>query len=127
MAIENKEDLIKKLAVLEAQLLTFKETHAHVEATKKEVIGLKKTNEEVIASEHNLRQLLEKVQLENQGYKKQVDTLKGELTKLATLFDEYINAYQDQVKMLGVFLKNTQTVEKYLSSKIEEFNGGNKK
>jgi hypothetical protein len=29
--------------------------------------------------------------------------------------------------MLGVFVKNTQTVEKYLSEKINEFNGGNKK
>jgi hypothetical protein len=29
--------------------------------------------------------------------------------------------------MLGVFVKNTQTVEKYLSVKINEFNGGDKK
>jgi len=43
------------------------------------------------------------------------------------LFDEYIVAYQDQVKMLGVFVKNTQTVEKYLSGKIDDFNGGSKK
>jgi hypothetical protein len=29
--------------------------------------------------------------------------------------------------MLGVFVKNTQTVEKYLTVKINEFNGGDKK
>jgi hypothetical protein len=29
--------------------------------------------------------------------------------------------------MLNVFLKNSQTVEKYLSTKIDDFNGGNKK
>jgi hypothetical protein len=29
--------------------------------------------------------------------------------------------------MLGVFVKNTQTVEKYLSIKIDEYNGGDKK
>jgi hypothetical protein len=29
--------------------------------------------------------------------------------------------------MLGVFVKNTQTIEKYLSEKINEFNGGDKK
>jgi hypothetical protein len=29
--------------------------------------------------------------------------------------------------MLGVFVKNTQTVEKYLSQKINEFNEGERK
>ena len=62
-----------------------------------------------------------------QAKDQQINVLKNDLTKLANLFDEYIVAYQDQVKMLGVFLKNTQTIEKYLSIKIDEYNGGNKK
>jgi len=130
MAIENKEHLIKKLAVLEAQLLELKK----LEPVQKQLVDVLKSKEEVIANEHNIRKELEKVQAENIANKKvietkdkQIELLKADLTKLANLFDEYIVAYQDQVKMLGVFVKNTQTVEKYLSVKIDEYNGGNKK
>jgi len=130
MAIENKEDLIKKLAVLEAQLLELKK----LEPVQKQLADTLKSKEEVIANEHNMRKLFEKNQIELDAIKKVVETkdkqielLKADLTKLANLFDEYIVAFQDQVKMLGVFLKNTQTIEKYLSVKINEFNGGDKK
>lgn len=134
MAIENKEDLIKKIAVLEAENLKLHQHHQELEQLKKEVLSWKKSNEEVVANEHNIRQQLEKnkndlasIQKVVEGKDKQIESLKGELNKLAAIFDEYIIAYQDQVKMLGVFVKNTQTVEKYLSAKIDEFNGGNKK
>lgn len=134
MATENKEDLIKKIAVLEAENLKLHQHHQELEQLKKEVLSWKKSNEEVVANEHNIRQQLEKnkndlasIQKVVEGKDKQIESLKGELNKLAAIFDEYIIAYQDQVKMLGVFVKNTQTVEKYLSAKIDEFNGGNKK
>lgn len=134
MATENKEDLIKKIAVLEAENLKLHQHHQELEQLKKEVLSWKKSNEEVVANEHNIRQQLEKnkndlasIQKVVEGKDKQIESLKSELNKLAAIFDEYIIAYQDQVKMLGVFVKNTQTVEKYLSVKIDEFNGGNKK
>jgi septal ring factor EnvC (AmiA/AmiB activator) len=113
-----------------------KSEHVVVELKEKEkeLLAIKKSNEEIIANEHSVRKELEKVQAEIGGNikiieekNKQVAVLKADLTKLANLFDEYIVAYQDQVKMLGVFVKNTQTIEKYLSVKINEFNGGDKK
>jgi hypothetical protein len=123
---------------------------------KKELLSVKKSNEEITANEHNIRKELEnlKIALEEEKNKKitfskekeaeysasikekiiantnlqnEIISLKNDLTKLANLFDEYIIAYQDQTKMLAVFVKNTQTVEKYLSSKINEYNGGSKK
>jgi hypothetical protein len=130
MATENKEDLVKKIAVLEAQILELKK----LEPVQKQLAEALKSKEEIISNEHNVRQLLEKsnqqvleFQKQNQAKDKQIEVLKNDLNRLATLFDEYISAYQDQVKMLGVFVKNTQTVEKYLTVKIEEYNKGDKK
>ncbi len=134
MATENKEELVKKIAVLEAENSRLQQHHQELEQLKKEVLSWKKTNEEIAANEHNIRNQLDKskndlasIQKVVEGKDKQIESLKGELNKLAAIFDEYIIAYQDQVKMLQVFVKNTQTVEKYLSGKIDEFNGGNKK
>ena len=134
MAVENKEDLIKKIAVLEAENLKLHNLVEELNQVKKQLLDAQKRNEELIANEHNIRNQMEKAKSETNGFpkileakEKQIEGLKAELTKLANLFDEYIAAYQDQVKMLGVFVKNTQTVEKYLSGKIEDFNGGNKK
>jgi chromosome segregation ATPase len=134
MAIENKEELIKKIAVLEEKLFEFEKQKEEVLKLKAQVADVLKSKEEIIANEHTVRKDLEKLQVESASNKKlieakdkQIEMLKADLSRLANLFDEYIVAYQDQVKMLGVFVKNTQTVEKYLSEKINEFNGGNKK
>jgi DNA repair exonuclease SbcCD ATPase subunit len=134
MAIENKEELVKKIAVLEERLLPLKQANEELVLVKNQLVDVLKSKEEIIANEHTIRKDLEKVQVEIIANKKiieakdkQIEVLKADLTKLANLFDEYIVAYQDQVKMLGVFVKNTQTVEKYLTVKINEFNGGNKK
>jgi predicted RNase H-like nuclease (RuvC/YqgF family) len=134
MAIENKEELVKKIAVLEEKLLTLKKASEELVVVKNQLENVLKSKEEITANEHTVRKDLEKSQAEVVGLKKaaegkdkQIEVLKADLTKLANLFDEYIVAYQDQVKMLGVFLKNTQTVEKYLSGKINDFNGGSKK
>jgi len=134
MAIENKEELVKKIAVLEERLLSFKQNDDEIVHLKKQLADTLKSKEEITANEHNVRQQNEKAQAEINSNKKiieakdkQIEGLKAELNKLATIFDEYIVAYQDQVKMLGVFVKNTQTVEKYLTVKINEFNGGDKK
>jgi chromosome segregation ATPase len=134
MAIENKEELIKKIAVLEEKLFEFEKQKEEVLKLKAQVADVLKSKEEIIANEHTVRKDLEKLQVEYGSNKKlieakdnQIELLKADLTRLANLFDEYIVAYQDQVKMLGVFVKNSQTVEKFLSIKIEEYNGGNKK
>jgi predicted RNase H-like nuclease (RuvC/YqgF family) len=134
MAIENKEELVKKIAVLEEKLLTLKKASEELVVVKNQLENVLKSKEEITANEHTVRKDLEKSQAEVVGLKKavegkdkQIEVLKADLTKLANLFDEYIVAYQDQVKMLGVFVKNTQTVEKYLSGKINDFNGGSKK
>jgi DNA repair exonuclease SbcCD ATPase subunit len=134
MAIENKEELVKKIAVLEERLLSFKQNDDEIVRLKNQLADALKSNEEITANEHSVRKELEKVQAEIivnkkniEAKDKQIELLKNDLSKLANLFDEYIVAYQDQVKMLGVFVKNTQTVEKYLSIKIDEYNGGNKK
>jgi hypothetical protein len=134
MAIENKEDLVKKVAVLEDKLLPLRQASEELVLVKKQLVDVLKSKEEIIANEHSVRKEFEKVQAEFIANKKiieakdkQIEAMKADLNKLANLFDEYIVAYQDQVKMLGVFVKNTQTVEKYLTVKINEFNGGNKK
>ncbi len=135
---EEKVDVLKVNVILEQENKTIKEKLFSVEQllenNKQELKLLKKSNEEIVANEHNVKRLLEQtksevVNLKNtlEGKDKQIEILKADLTKLANLFDEYIVAYQDQVKMLGVFVKNTQTVEKYLSTKIDEYNGGSKK
>lgn len=170
--VSNEKELFKKIVLLEAENALLPQLKEEVALLKKELLSLKKTNEEItanehgirkllekseqvvvelkekekelkfikaaneefITSEHNLKQLIEKLNSEIsvnakalESKDKQLEMLKFDLTKLANLFDEYIVAYQDQVKMLGVFVKNTQTVEKYLSIKIDEYNGGNKK
>jgi|688.fasta_scaffold16751_8 hypothetical protein len=145
MATENKEELIKKIVLLEAQVLELKKKEQEVESLKIQIIGFKKSNDEISASEHNQRRIADQLtnQLKEKEFKeqtilrdkelaigalqKQVDALKMDLTNLASLFDEYIIAYQDQVKMLQVFVKNTQTVEKYLTNKIDAYNKGDKK
>jgi len=134
MAVENKEELVKKIAVLEAEILRLRQHSEELVIVKKELLSVKKSSEELIANEHNIRQQMEKSKAETLAFPKtleakdkQIEAMKADLTKLANLFDEYIVAYQDQVKMLGVFVKNTQTVEKYLSGKIDDFNGGSKK
>jgi chromosome segregation ATPase len=155
MAMQTKEELITKVAQLETEVLNLQKEVSKGKKIEEEFLKLKKSNEEIVSNEHNIRTLLDKKNVEldkllatikekekefketidekekefalfKTGKEKQVESLKADLTKLANLFDEYINAYQDQVKMLGVFVKNTQTVEKYLSGKIEEYNGGSK-
>ena len=110
------------------------ELKEEVVSLRKEILSVKKSSEEIAANEHSVRNRQEKLQAELganikiiEEKNKQIEAMKADLNKLATLFDEYIVAYQDQVKMLGVFVKNTQTIEKYLSVKINEFNGGDKK
>lgn len=130
----NEKELLKKVFLLETENALLPQLKEEIALLKKELLSVKKSNEEITANEHNIKNLLEKAQSENASLQsfvdvkaKQIDSLKADLTKLANLFDEYINAYQDQVKMLGVFVKNTQTIEKYLSTKIDEYNGGSKK
>lgn len=132
--MEKKEDLFIKIAKLEGDILTLKQKEEELKQVKKQLADVEKSKEEIIANEHNIRQQLEKAKGDNAGFQKlleakdkQLEAMKNDLNRLANLFDEYIAAYQDQVKMLGVFVKNTQTVEKYLSGKIEDFNGGSKK
>lgn len=132
--VSNEKELLKKIVLLEAENVLIPQLKQELEQLKKEVLSWKKSNEEISANEHNVRHQLEKSKNENVSLQsfvdqknKQIESLKSDLTKLANLFDEYIVAYQDQVKMLGVFVKNTQTVEKYLSTKIDEYNGGSKK
>jgi hypothetical protein len=143
--VSNEKELFKKIILLEAENALLPQLKEEVALLKKELLSVKKSSEEIVANEHTVRQHLDKSKNEvavlqnviqskeqeilnlTQIKDKQIEVLKADLTKLANLFDEYIVAYQDQVKMLGVFVKNTQTVEKYLSIKIDEYNGGNKK
>ena len=143
--VSNEKELFKKIILLEAENALLPQLKEEVALLKKELLSVKKSSEEIVANEHTVRQHLDKSKNEvavlqnviqskeqeilnlTQIKDKQIEVLKADLTKLANLFDEYIVAYQDQVKMLGVFVKNTQTVEKYLTVKINEFNGGNKK
>jgi hypothetical protein len=154
--VSNEKELLKKIILLETENALLPQLKEEVNLLKKELLSVKKSNEEITANEHTVRQHLDKSKNEvavlqdviqskeqetlalkmskdkeilnlTQAKDQQITVLKNDLTKLANLFDEYIVAYQDQVKMLGVFVKNTQTVEKYLSIKIDEYNGGNKK
>ena len=134
MAQENKEELLKKIAVLENKLLEQFEQLKELQQVKEELKSFRKSNEEIAANEMSIRNRNEKLNEElNQNKKlfdaktKEVEGLKTELTRLANLFDEYIVAYQDQVKMLSVFVKNSQNIEQLLSRKIEEYNKGDKK
>jgi DNA repair exonuclease SbcCD ATPase subunit len=143
--VSNEKELLKKIVLLEAENSLLPQLKEEVALLKKELLSIKKSNEEISANEHNVRQHLDKFKNETSVLQnviqskdqeivslrtskdKEIESLKSELNKLANLFDEYITSFQDQNKMLGVFFKNTQTVEKYLSIKIDEYNGGNKK
>jgi hypothetical protein len=132
--VNNEKDLLKKIVLLESENALLPQLKEEVVSLRKEILSVKKSNEEITANEHTIRNRQEKLQAELganikiiEDKNKQIELLKNDLSKLANLFDEYIVAYQDQVKMLGVFVKNTQTVEKYLTVKINEFNGGDKK
>jgi chromosome segregation ATPase len=143
--VSNEKELFKKIILLEAENSLLPQLKEEVALLKKELLSIKKSSEEITANEHTVRQHLDKsknevavlqnvIQSKDQeilslrtSKDKEIESLKSELNKLANLFDEYITSFQDQNKMLGVFFKNTQTVEKYLSIKIDEYNGGNKK
>ena len=132
--VNNEKELFKKIILLEAENALLPQLKEEVVSLRKEILSVKKSSEEIAANEHSVRNRQEKLQAELganikiiEEKNKQIEAMKADLNKLATLFDEYIVAYQDQVKMLGVFVKNTQTIEKYLSVKINEFNGGDKK
>jgi hypothetical protein len=154
--VSNEKELLKKIILLEEENSLLPQLKEEVALLKKELLAIKKSNEEITANEHTIRQHLDKSKNEvavlqnviqskdqetialkmskdkeilnlTETKEQQINLLKNDLTKLANLFDEYIVAYQDQVKMLGVFVKNTQTIEKYLSIKIDEYNGGTKK
>lgn len=132
--VTNEKELLKKIVLLESENVMLPQLKEEIALLKKELLSVKKSSEEIAANEHTVRKDLEKAQSENASLQsfvdvkaKQIESLKADLSKLANLFDEYIVAYQDQVKMLSVFVKNTQTVEKYLSIKIDEYNGGSKK
>ena len=50
MAVENKEDLIKKIAVLEAENLKLHNLVEELNQVKKQLLDAQKRNEELIAS-----------------------------------------------------------------------------
>jgi hypothetical protein len=134
MATENKEELVKKLSFLEAENEKLKNALANSEATRKEFLDIKRTNQEIMNNETTVRkeyqkisdQLVEKNEL-LKNKEKEVEYLKVSLNKLANLFDEYILSYQDQIKLFGALVRNGQTIETHLNKKIEEFNKGDKK
>lgn len=97
---------------------------ADVEAMEAEV---KKIKDEYRLKEFDLRKAVDKATSENAGLVKQVETLKGELNKLATLFDEYVVSFQDHIKVFTALNRNAQQVERYLQTKINAFNQGDKK
>jgi len=106
----------------------------HLLVAEQKILETKKSNEEITNNEFNVRRTLQETQAqlalvkkETEEKEKQVEYLKGELNKLANLFDEYIKAYQDQTRMLLTSINNTQLVGKYLDSKVEAYNKGDKK
>jgi predicted RNase H-like nuclease (RuvC/YqgF family) len=134
MAQENKEELVKKIVLLEAQVSVLTQENEELKILKTKLKEVEKSKEEITSNEHNVRKELVALQgqisLLNKNLEaktKEVDVLKGELTRLANLFDEYIVSYKDQVKMLGVIHRNAQNVEKFLDDKVNDFNKGDKK
>jgi chromosome segregation ATPase len=125
MAIENKEALISKISLLEEKIKTF-EPLQHVQKEfqhlQKEFEAIRKLKDEAINREFELRKERDKLKADNAELVKQIEGLKIELNKLASLFDEYAVAFQDQTRMLAVFVKNTQNIERYLQTKIDAFN-----
>ena len=115
MAVTNKEELIKLNALLEEENLKLKEQLNDFNAIKKEFEANKKLKDDVILNEFNLKK-------EAALAKKDIEALKGELNRLATLFDEYIVAFKDQIQTFDVFQRNTKNAEKFLQSKIDTFN-----
>jgi len=134
MAQENKEELVKKIVLLEAQISVLTQENEELKFAKNKLKELEKSKEEIIANEHNVRKELVALQSQNsllnknlETKTKELDVLKVELTRLANLFDEYIVSYKDQVKLLGVIHRNAQNVEKFLDDKVNDFNKGDKK
>lgn len=135
MATENKEVLIKTIGALEAEVVSLKKEIELLLPIKKEFEANKSLKDEAIHREFSLRKEKDALSLLLEDQKKawikkeqelnlQIEGLKVELNKLALLFEEYIIAFKDQTKLLGVFVKNTNTVEAFLQSKLDAFNKG---
>jgi hypothetical protein len=133
MAVTNKEELIKLNALLEEENLKLKEQLNDFNAIKKEFEANRKLKDDVILNEFNLKKEKDKLLLLMEENKKaalakeatlnkDIEALKGELNRLATLFDEYIVAFKDQIQTFDVFQRNTKNAEKFLQSKIDTFN-----
>ncbi len=132
--IKSKEEISASEHSVRKLLEKAETTILDLQEKEKELFVIKQLNKEYVVAVANLNEEKEKAKIDLlnkqniiNNKNQEIETLKLEVNKLATLFDEYIVAYQDQVKMLGVFVKNTQTIEKYLSQKINEFNGGERK
>lgn len=135
MATENKEGLLKTIGGLEVEVEALKKQVAELLPIKKEFDANKNLKDEAVHREFALRKEKEAVLLSLEDLKRssgkkeqelhvQIEGLKQELNKLAALFEEYITSFKDQTKLLGVFVKNTLTVEAYLQTKLDAFNKG---
>jgi hypothetical protein len=124
MAI-TKEEVVKQASVLEEENKVLKEKLLELQTIKREYEAAVKLREEAVNREFELRKERDQLKKINEDGQKLNNALKTELTNLANLFDEYINAYKDQVKMLGVFVKNSVNIEAFLQTKIDTFNKAN--
>ena len=90
----------------------------------KEMNNLHKQNSENEENKLQFKTLVD----EKESIQKKADFFEVKLNSLADLLNEYILAFKESNKLLGVYFSNTKYIEEHLDLKVDNFNGnGDKK
>lgn len=114
-----KQELIELIEKYEKEFQKF-DKFGDIEAT----IKLK---DEAIRNEHELRKKITSLESYIKEVEEQRNGLGSKLNVLAGILEEYVTAFEDQIKISGSIQRSNTYVQNALRQKIEIFNKGEEK
>lgn len=115
---------LENLQINEAKLKEALVTH---EQLTKDYADLKAKHEKAVVDLQNMnRSQIDGLTKDNEEKTKVIKNLQVELNNLAHIFDEYVKAHRDYMKVQEGSLAHMQYVENILNQKINLFNQGDK-
>lgn len=117
-----KSELLARLLLQENELEFLRKSKGDDESKNRQIAELTTTRDNAINAEYEVRKELEKATIRMTQAMKDKEYFKGELDALTDLFNEYVNAYKDQVAMTSIFVNNSKSIMQLMDSKIAVFN-----
>ena len=118
-------------------MITKQELIEQIEKQQKEIEALKKQileqgdikatvdlKDKAIASEFEARKEIQKFKEEIKNKDVQIKNLGESINRLSALFEEYVVAYEEQVTLNQITIKNSVMLKDTLRNKIENYNKG---